>query len=331
MEYSDPLVRAIRILQLLSNKRRITVMELFRLFEKQVSIRTLQRDLNKLSEAGIPLITEKSTGNENVWCLDQRFNNFIPYSVTLNEYLTAHYLKKAVPVFKNTPIEKEYMQLIDKLEQILSSDIFDIIYSSDKSLVTSFVALEYGTYDYSNYKDIINDTIYSINNKKICRFSYKSPDRPKEKTYEMEPYKVLLYNGGLYLVVFNRKYSQFNHFAINRIRKFKVLEDDFVKDQNYEDQQFVKDRYGLSSLPAEEVNIHIHKSVRHHFEGRFWHNTQKMEPQKDGSLILSMKVGISDELIGWILKWCGHLTVIKPESLKRNIIRILDAMKEKYT
>jgi predicted DNA-binding transcriptional regulator YafY len=70
--------RLLRILQILSSGRKVTTTELLHRFDGKVSLRTLQRDLLALSEAGIPLISEKTMANENAWTLMSRFRSFIP-------------------------------------------------------------------------------------------------------------------------------------------------------------------------------------------------------------------------------------------------------------
>ena len=85
--------RLLRILQILSSGRKVTTTELLRRFQGGVSLRTLQRDLLALSEAGIPLVSEKTMANENAWSLMSQFRSFIQLPLETNEYLAAHILK----------------------------------------------------------------------------------------------------------------------------------------------------------------------------------------------------------------------------------------------
>ena len=114
------------------------------------------------------------------------------------------------------------------------------------------------------------------------------------------------------------------------MKNIEILEEKFIRDQDYDNRQFVKDRFGLISSVAEEVILHIDKYIVPHIEGRIWHQSQKMKKNKNGSMELTMKVSISDEFIGWILKWMGYITVTKPESLKCEIQKILKEMQKKF-
>lgn len=314
-------------MQIISNNRKITIKELYRIFDEKVRIRTLQRDIIKLSEAGIPLISEKSTGNENIWYIDTGFKHFTPILLNINEYIMAYFIRKAIPAFKNTPVQKHYNDLVDKLDQLLPSDIFVEPTLDSGELEEDFFSYEIGTFDYSDYEKILNDVIISIIEKKNCRVTYKSPKSKRDNTFFVDPYKILIYKGGLYLIGFNTKYRQFNHLSINRIKKYMITERKFTKDQKYEEEKFFKERFGLNSQPAQEIEIKIDKSVVPYFEGRIWHHSQKMTKNNDGSLTLKMRASISDELISWIFSWHEYMIVKRPESLKNQIILIIEKMR----
>ncbi|MFC1558874.1 helix-turn-helix transcriptional regulator [candidate division KSB1 bacterium] len=329
MEYNNPVSRTVKIIQLFAFGRRITVNELYDVFERKVDKRTLQRDLIRISEAGIPLVTLKGNKNENIWSIDRQFYNFFPTPLSLNEYIVANYMKKAVPVFRKTPIENDYIALLDKMDQLLSPDVVEAIDSKSEYFENTFDALEFGYCDYSGQREIIQKIVAAILDKNVCELTYQSLGNPV-KTFKIEPYKTLIYAGALYLVAFIREYNNFYHFAVQRMKDIEVLNNNFVKNQDYDNRQFVKDRFGLVSSVAEEVVLYIDRDIVPHIEGRVWHHSQKMKKTKDGSMELKMKVSICDEFIGWILKWMGHITVIKPESLKQEIQKILKEMTGKF-
>jgi predicted DNA-binding transcriptional regulator YafY len=55
-------------------------------------------------------------------------------------------------------------------------------------------------------------------------------------------------------------------------------------------------------------------------------HSQEINLEKNGSLVLSMKVGISPELIAWILGWNKHVKVLSPikliEEIQENVKEI---------
>jgi len=330
MEYNNPVFRAVKIIQLFAIGRKITVNELYDTFDRKVDKRTIQRDLIKISDAGIPLVSKKGHKNENIWIIDRPSSHYLPTPLTLDEYVVLNYMKKALPVFKNTPVENAYNNLMDKMDQLLSGDVYEEVSSKNKLFENIFDTLEFGYYDYSAMRTIIQQITDAIINSRICEITYQSLQIKKPKTYKFEPYKILTYKGALYLVAFRRKYQEFNHLAVHRIKKIVITEEPFERDQEYDSKQFVKDRFGMTSIKAEEVVLLIDKEIVPHIEGRIWHHSQKMKVKKDGSMILTMKVSISDELLGWILKWMGYITVVKPKKMRDEIVKIIKEMKNKF-
>ena len=111
--------RILKIIQILSSGAKITTSALLQRFDNQVSLRTLQRDLNRIGLAGIPLRSQKITANENEWYLDSHFRSFIPQTLGLNEYLASHMLRENLKVFRDTNFSSEVDSLIRKIEQIV--------------------------------------------------------------------------------------------------------------------------------------------------------------------------------------------------------------------
>ena len=305
--------RLLRILQILSSGRKVTTTELLHRFDGRVSLRTLQRDLLALSEAGIPLISEKTMANENAWTLMSRFRSFIPMPLETNEYLAAHILKANLKIFQKTPFEKEIQSLIDKIDQIVPEEVF--LETESGKAQDLFENYSTGSFDYSPHGETINSLISAILHRNNCKVTYHNPYSGIEKSYPIEPEKLVYYNGGLYLIAYLRKYEKFRLLAIQRIKKLDLKEDWFPKDHHFDPDLFWKNKFGLFSADPVDVKLQFSKEIRHHIEGRSWHHSQEIEIDKDGDIILSMEVGLSPELISWIMGWSNHIHVLSPAEL----------------
>ena len=76
----------------------------------------------------------------------------------------------------------------------------------------------------------------------------------------------------------------------------------------------------MFSADQVDVKLKFSKEICHHIEGRNWHHSQEIIKEKNGDVMLSMKVGISPELISWIVGWHQHIVVQSPDELI-NIIK----------
>ena len=317
--------RMIKILQILSIGRKITTKELRRRFDETVSLRTLQRDMLALSDSGVPLVNEKLTANENTWYLMDHFKQFIPIPLEMNEYLAMEMLKTNLSILKNTSIESDVENLTKKIEQILPDELFlQATTAKFSNLLTNY---SMGQYDYSGKNDIINKLIEAITKRRKCLVTYDSASTQKENKFYIEPEKLLSYHSGLYLIFYVRTQNEFWILAIHRILDLEVLDDLFPNDHPFDEEEFVKNRFGLFSGKPEKIKLKFDKSIRHYIEPNHWHATQKFSNDKKKNLILEMETAVTPELISWILGWNKNVLVMKPkgliEEIRKNLVETL--------
>ena len=63
---------------------------------------------------------------------------------------------------------------------------------------------------------------------------------------------------------------------------------------------------------------------------RTWHESQNVTEEKDGSVRLVMEVAPGFELQSWIKGFLPHVTVVRPESLRKAIAQDLEAARADY-
>jgi len=326
-EYTQ-IERILRIIQILSSGTRLTTAALVRRFDDQVALRTLQRDLNKIASSGIPVRSRKTTANENEWYLDSNFRSFIPQTLGLNEYLAAHMLKENLKVFRNTEFSNEVDSLLEKIEQIVPEDVF--LETDDSDPEDLFENYSAGLFDYTGYDDIINEIIRAIIGKQKSLVSYYNAYQQKSKNFYVEPRRIVYFKGGLYVIVYVRRFEKFRLLALQRIRKFKIQDEVYEQEPIFDTERFWKKKFGLFSAENQTVTLKFSPDVRMHIEGRHWHTSQKYSEGQDGSLILALQVGLSPELISWIFSWNEYVDVLTPPELIETISKKVDSLRNKY-
>ena len=63
---------------------------------------------------------------------------------------------------------------------------------------------------------------------------------------------------------------------------------------------------------------------------KIWHHTQKIEAQKDGSIVFSAEVAGTDEVKHWVLGWGKHAETLEPEFLREEVARELKECLARY-
>ncbi len=326
-EYTQ-IERILRIIQILSSGTCLTTASLVRRFDERVPIRTLQRDLNKIASSGIPVRSRKTRSNENEWYLDSDFRSFIPQTLGLNEYLAAHMLKENLKIFRNTEFSDEIDSLLEKIEQIVPEDVFLETEESDpENLFENYTA---GLFDYSGYDETISQIINGILHQRKCLVSYYSVYEDVTKNFYVEPRRMVYFRGGLYVIIYIRRFEKFRMLAIQRIKHFEVLDEGHPDKPNFDPALFWKNKFGLFSADPHHVNIEFSASARMHIEGRHWHPSQTFSEGKKGSLILGMDVGLSPELTSWIFSWNEYAIVLEPPELIDRISQKIKKLSKLY-
>ena len=305
--------RLLRILPWFESGQRLTTLEIIERFqsryEEVMPLRTVQRDLNAISAAGIPLQVEKVSRNQNAWWLDTRARHFLPTFLLTNEYLAALILKANLTVFKSTSFQKEIDSLLQKISQLVPDEVFDAQESFD-----IFDQYAVGEFDYSGLKINIETIFQAIRERRPCEVTYQGLSSNKPLTYVVTPARMFQYGGALYLVAYTHLHKTFLSLKLSRLHNLRMTDEVDRVMPAFDLKTFREGRFGL--FPGEKIEkvvLQFDQDAAPHIIGRQWHPSQKIEEKDSGTVTLTMKVGITPELESWILGWMPMVKIIQPK------------------
>ncbi len=174
---------------------------------------------------------------------------------------------------------------------------------------------DYGAYDYSLHDDLINQVISAIVKKRWVRISYQSTDENTAKTYPIFPYRLFSYHGSIYLAAYTPQHQNTISLLLQRIKSLTFTENVFNTAPLFNMEDYRNNRFGVFSGPVEKIRLRIDPRYIKYFHNRSWHPSQKLKMQNDGSMILTMEVQLSPELLTWIIGWHEGIKVISPNRL----------------
>ena len=169
----------------------------------------------------------------------------------------------------------------------------------------------------------------AVEHRKI-EMDYYSLSSGRVKSYEVEPYRLTAGNGGLYIYAYVPAYAQMRTFAVQRIRKLRVLEETFEPVDDRAAKEPHEHSIGIGSGRPELVEIAFGARLAPYIEERTWHETQQVTRQPDGGIVLSMLVSIDIPLRTWILGFGHKARVLAPSTLAREILEELEEAREQY-
>src|SRR6187401_1090635 len=183
-------IRQWSILRELESSRRGTIDELAE--RTGVSTRTIRRDLEALQSAGFPLFDEVHDGRK-YWTLEQRaFRRLDDTGFTLAELTALYFSRSLVECLAATPFERDVRSAFDKLAAALTPGMRQFL---DRMPLVMQAKAEPGAQAAEpRTKEVAQLIEATLQNRRVS-MRYHSFSSNREKTYLLEPYRLLFGQG----------------------------------------------------------------------------------------------------------------------------------------
>jgi predicted DNA-binding transcriptional regulator YafY len=310
MARGDQLGRQWRIIQtLLTSRQGKTASDLAA--ELECHARTVYRDLEALQLAGFPLFTDRIDG-KNHWSLLENVKQQIPLPLSLTELMALYFSRDMLKILKDTVFYDALETLFQKIKATLPPAYIDYLGRIQKSLQVGYKPYK----AYGRFKDILDRVNEAVVKRRFVEIVYFTMSRKRETERKVAPYKVWYFDGTFYLIGFCQLRQDVRLFAVDRIRKLELTEETFEMPDEFDGERFMQSSFGVFRGAPTSVKIRFDADVAGYIEEKTWHATQTLDPQADGSVVLSMQVAGIDEVKFWVMSWGSKATVLEPQSLR---------------
>lgn len=215
----------------------------------------------------------------------------------------------------------------DRFKELLSE--FEIL---------STVGSDSGTRDYiipeqrkMTFSVDIQKVLRSIKQRRKVRFSYSLPRLGgKEAEYLAEPYFLKQSQNRWYLVAMVE--GILKCFELGRFVSFKVLDEEFSRDESVQVENLFRDCFGIWDDPKMSV-----EDIRLRFsplDGRFIktlpiHSSQKIVAETNEYVEVTLRLKITNDFVMALLSRSSSIEILAPQSLKDRISAIWAAALER--
>jgi predicted DNA-binding transcriptional regulator YafY len=197
-----------------------------------VSIRTIYRDIRKLEEAGIPVITIEGRG----YTLMDGYT-VAPVQFTekeANALITAHHL---VRQSKDHSFVTDFEDAITKIKSVFRTSILEKSEILDEKIAVINIQQEHIA------SNALSEIQLAIIGQNFMEIDYQKPTDVAPLFRKIEPYAMYSVNNKWILVSWCYLRDDYRAFRIDRIRHFKILSDQF-EDRGFNLQMyFAMDTY----------------------------------------------------------------------------------------
>lgn len=205
------------------------------------------------------------------------------------------------------------------------------------NLDRKFYAISFVPKDYAQHSDVIDEIVQALVREYRLTIDYAGV-LGEGKEHDLEPYTLLSYRGGLYVVGKSHRHDKIIWLAVERIRSVKATQGDgprgrarFTYPRDFHPERYTDGMFGVVEGPETEVELAIaNPQTEAYLRERTVHPTQRFEPGADGRVHLRMTVRGTVELANWIMSLTPWVEVIRPSDLRTEVARRLQDALSRY-
>jgi len=280
--------RLFEIIYILLDKKRVSARELAEQFD--VSTRTIYRDIDTLSLAGVPVYTEKGRGGGISLLPDFVLNKSILNEQEQNEILTALYGLSNIKPDKTG-------QVLRKLSTIFNRQ------------AANWLEVDFTDWSWESFFD---DFKTAILEQRITEFEYYN--RYGEKTFRrVEPVQLWFKSRAWYIRGYCLTKCDIRLYKLSRVKNLTVTNEHFME----RDLSNLIDSHKQEQGKYTTLKLHIAPEMAYRAYDEFSENM--IEKQPDGSLDVTVTWTEDSWVYGFVLSFGEYIEVLEPPHMREII------------
>ena len=293
--------RLFRILYYILEKGKVTANELADKFE--VSVRTIYRDIDSISSAGIPIYALQGKGGGIEIAED-----FVLSKSLLSEN-EKQQIMSALQGLDNTTIQREN-ELLTKLSALF------------KMKNTSWIEVDFNNWQNNKlYEKAFNDIKSAILSKNIISFTYFSSNE-KETSRSVKPVRLIFKSQDWYLYALCLLRNDFRYFKLSRIKNLEIHEEKI--EDSFDDVILKKE---IPNNHKVRIKVKFNRKVAFRVYDEL---NGEITEDDDGNLYTEIEIPNDYNLYNYIFSFGDGAEVLEPKDIRMQIKEMINKMAEKY-
>jgi predicted DNA-binding transcriptional regulator YafY len=285
----------------------------------EVNLRTIYRDLNALqTDLRVPLWNEHTR-----WKLD--YSQMLPpVRFTLPE---------ALNIFLAVRLMMGYSRRYDPNTDATFSKLASILPQSLREQVQKTLDWMRKLPRSEAYLNVLAKLAEAWVSQRRVKITYRSLPSVKATERIIEPYFIEPAAGGhaSYVLAYCHRAGELRIFKVERIEAIELTDETYTIPADFDANRYFRGAWGIVVEGEEQtVRLKFSPGIARLMEETIWHPSQVLEKQADGSVIMTLRVFYTYELVTWILGWGEKVEVLEPPVLRREILQTIRAMEKIY-
>lgn len=320
MADSTQLLRQWTLLRLLSARRQgVTLKELAA--EAGVSQKTVQRDLNLLRRLAFPIDEIVGDHGRKHWTMSAT-SGLPSLSFTLEEAAALYLGRQFLEALAGTMFWQGAQSAFTKIRSAFGEPALRHL----QKLATGVYLTTHALADYESRASLIDDLMIAIEDRKLTVITYQSLRSTEPVTlYDIHPYALVHHRGALYVIAWSKDHDEVRTFKVDRITSVTLHGLQFERPADFHPKDHLAHSFGIfaGDGPPQTVRVRFAAQVVRILEEKRFHPSQRLTPQRDGSLLAEYTLASFEEFRSWILSFGPHAEVLDPPTLRQTVVEAL--------
>jgi proteasome accessory factor B len=162
-------------------------------------------------------------------------------------------------------------------------------------------------------------------------FDYRKLKSSGYERRRVQPYHLGCLENQWYLFAQDLERAQVRTFALPRMRNVSLTTKGFRRPPDFSISRILSGSFGVHSAGKKQrIRLQFDSFAARLVSERTWHESQRIQPLPDGSMILRLELGGLEEIERWILSWGSHVRVLEPRALADKIRKEAEAIVKHY-
>lgn len=281
--------------------------------ELEVSAKTVMRDIEFMRDRlGLPL---EYDAVRHGFRYTAPVRDFPTMKVSQSEVAALLLAQKSLEQFRGTPFERPLAGAFRKLSQSLDGDMEVAWHELEQALSVRRSGV--GLAD----MEIFDTLAKAVTQHDEVEFVYHKLAGEKPEKRKVQPYHLGCIEDQWYLFAHDAARGAIRTFALPRIRAVERTGAKFRRPKEFSLAKILEGSFAVfEGRNAKPVKVLFRGVAARLVAERSWHTSQQHARRKDG-MVLSMRVGLSPDLVQWILGWGGEAEVLGPPELRARVAR----------
>ncbi len=303
--------RLVAIIIYLLNRETVSANELSEKFE--VSLRTIQRDMESLASSGVPIMSLHGPKGGYKIMEDYKIDKTF---VTEEEKI---YLRK---IIKGIQSSIEFNKLYPLLEKLSTDD-------SKYEELNESIYIDFGGLGSRNRnRKLFNLFERAIKEKKTVSFSYINSEN-KKSTRNIEPLSVVFKWTSWYIYGYCLTRNDYRLFRFSRIENAEITPKIFTK-RNKSFEEYEREGNLYQNRKMEKLKLKFDPNMSARVNESFL-NEGKITLDFEGNIIIEIYAPEDEWLYTFMLSFGNALEILEPKRIKNNLIKRAKNILKKYS